>query len=468
MMSSCLCRCRWWPRMRANRYFLLFLMFSLVIGGLATRRGEIVTLAMPFLVYLGLALVFAPPGTFRPKKAKSEMEAFAAAGREDEPPAADGEGEPGGELSLSRTLSRSNIKPAQSIEQPLSLLNEGAALDEVLFSGGLPPGVLLVDGPAQACMPMDAGETTVIAQTLRARRGEYQFPPVKANINETFDLFSVQTDLTAETRLSVEPDGETLRPFILRPPQTRGFAGPVPARQGGRGTDFFGVREYQSGDSLRHVNWKASSRATRTLYTNIFEQQRIADVGIILDAREVVDLRNPEFGNLFEYSVRAAAALAEPILHAGNRLGLLIYGPGMESVFPGYGKVQQRRILRALARAGAGHNFALESLAHIPTRFFPAGSQIILISPLSPEDPPLVASLVMRGYGVLLISPNPLIYEQMSRAEARLPDDLAWRLATAERRSHFQRMQRAGVQVIDWDVSQPLASRLQVALRMRR
>lgn len=454
--------------MRANRYFLLFIMLGLVITGLGTRRGEIVALAMPLLVYLGLAFGFAPPAAFRSKKNQNVFEMEGAADRKEERPPEDGTDEPGEKLSLSRTLSRNNVKPGQSIEQPLTLKNDGAALDEVILSGGLPLGVSLEEGPILASMPLDAGETVVIAQTLQARRGEYQFPPAQVLLRETFDLFSVQTKLLAPARLSVEPEGEVLRPFILRPPQTRGFAGPVPARQGGRGTDFFGVREYQSGDSLRHINWKASNRAVRALYTNIFEQQRIADVGIILDAREQVDLRNPEFGHLFEYSVRAAAALAEPILHAGNRLGLLVYGPGMESVFPGYGKVQQRRILRALARAGAGHNFALESLAHIPTRFFPAGSQIILISPLAPEDPPLVAHLATLGYGVLVISPNPLIFENMTRSEAPLPNDLAWRLATTERRFHFQRMQRAGVRVIDWDVSQPLAPHLHLALRQNR
>lgn len=454
--------------MRANRYLLLFLMLGLVISGLATQRGEVVALAMPLLAYLGLAFGFAPPGAFRPPRDKNEFELAGPQDRKEKPRDEDGPEEPGGKLSLSRTLSRSNVHPAQLVEQPLELKNDGAALDEVLLATKLPPGVSLVEGPAQARMPLDSGESAVIAQTLRAQRGEYQFPPAQVVLNETFGLFSVQANLTAAARLSVEPEGEVLRPFILRPPQTRGFAGPVPARQGGRGTDFFGVREYQSGDSLRHVNWKASSRAVRALYTNIFEQQRIADVGIILDAREQVDLRNPEFGSLFEYSVRAAAALAEPILHSGNRLGLLVYGPGMESVFPGYGKVQQRRVLRALARAGAGHNYALESLAHIPTRFFPAGSQIILISPLSPEDPPLVAHLATLGYGVLVISPNPLIYENMTREEKPLPNDLAWRLAAAERRFHLQRMQRAGVTVVDWDVSQPLASRLHVALRLRR
>ena len=165
-------------------------------------------------------------------------------------------------------------------------------------------------------------------------------------------------------------------------------------------------------------------------------------------------------------AVRAAATLTGPILRSGNRLGMLVYGPGMESVFPGYGKVQQQRILRALARAGAGHNYALESLAHIPTRFFPSGSQIILISPLSPEDPPLVSNLAMLGYGVLVISPNPLIFVNVGKNGALLSqDDLAWRLATAERRFQIQSMQRAAVRVIDWDVRQSLAPLLQIALR---
>jgi uncharacterized protein (DUF58 family) len=194
----------------------------------------------------------------------------------------------------------------------------------------------------------------------------------------------------------------------------------------------------------------------------MFEQQRIADVGIILDAREHSGLRSAQ-GSLFEYSVRAAATLTAPILKAGNRLGLLVYGPGMESVFPGYGKVQQRRILHALSRAGTGHNYALESLAHLPTRFFPAGSQIILISSLQPEDPPQVAHLVSLGYGVLVISPDPLAFEN---PEAN-GSDLAWRLSQAERSFTLQRLERAGVRVLNWDVRQPLSPLLQIALRRR-
>ena len=451
--------------MRANRLQVLLVMFGLTLAGLALQRGELTALALPLLVYLGVAFWHAP--------ARLPSPPHTPAGARHRPDGGAG-GSEGGDgtlgpprFGLKRTLARQHVRPGQAVATILEIHNEGPVLDEVCVTSLLPGGVTLVQGAGRARLPSDSGETARLAQTLQARRGEYQFPGAVISANESLGLFGVNLEAPAPARLSVEPVGEALRPFIIRPPQTRGVAGPVPARQGGRGTDFFSVREYQPGDPLRQINWKASNRAPRAIYTNVFEQQRIADVGIILDAREQVDLRDAQLGSMFEYSVRVAVTLTEPILKAGNRLGLLVYGPGMESVFPGYGKVQQRRILRALTRAGAGHNFALESLAHLPTRFFPAGSQIILISPLQPEDPPLVANLVTLGYGVLLISPNPLIFENVGEKTdtMKTPDDLAWRLACAERRFQMQHLQRWGVQVIDWDVREPLAPLLHAALR---
>ncbi len=433
--------------MNARRLLLLFLIFAQILAALIFQRGDLVALALPLLVYLAVGYVFAPivPPVDEEK---------ATVERAIEP----------GEINLilKRSLSAQRVRTGQNIDLEMTVTNNGARFDEAFVSGGLPQGVGLVEGPSGAILAPAPGESTLVKQVIQARRGEYEFPLLSVVISETFGLFSAEQELRGSAHLVAEPFGESPRSITLRPPQTRGFAGPVLARQGGRGTDFFSVREYQPGDSLRQVNWKATSRAPRAIYTNMFEQQRIADVGIILDAREHSGLRG-SLGNLFEYSVRAAVTLTEPILKAGNRLGLLVYGPGMESVFPGYGKVQQRRILRALSRAGAGHNYALETLAHLPTRFFPAGSQIILISSLQPEDPPQVAHLVALGYGVLVISPDPLVFEAPDATEA----DLAWRLARAERAFSLQRLERAGVRVLNWDVRQPLAPLLQVALRRR-
>jgi uncharacterized protein (DUF58 family) len=449
--------------MRANRLLVLLVMFGLVLAGLALQRGDLAALALPFLVYVAVAYAYAPNGASLEKAVPGHKK-----GIEDNPSGSLPVETEGIRLSLRRSLAREHVRPAQGVRTRLTVENQGPALDELALWGGLPAGVAVKEGPELMRLSLSSAESVSLDQLLHARRGEYHFSGVSVEASETLGLFSTRVEPPARARLSVEPAGELLRSFNLRPPQTRGFAGPVPARQGGRGTDFFIVREYQPGDPLRQINWKASSRAERAMYTNVYEQQRIADVGIILDAREQVDQHSHELGNLFEYSVRAAVTLTEPILKMGNRLGLLVYGPGMESVFPGYGKRQQRRILRALTRAGAGHNFALESLAHLPVRFFPSGSQIILISPLLAEDPPLVANLRTLGYGVLLLSPNPLVFESGAPKDpddSGTPQQLAWRLANTERRFQLQRLQRCGVQVVDWDVREPLAPLLQLVLR---
>lgn len=432
--------------MKPERWLLLALTFFLALAGLATQQGALAALAMPLLAYLGVAEWFAPAAA-RPAPAEEAPE-----------PAA----ESSAPLRGRRIIERTHIRLGQLVATQIQLTNQGPLMEEVRLAAPLPAGIQVASGRLAGLLTLDPGESTRLDASLRARRGEFRFGSLYGEVSETLGLFSSPFEIALPGELAVEPEGEAIRSFVLRPPQTRGFAGPVPARTGGRGTDFFTVRQYQPGDSLRQVNWRASNRSAQSLYTNVFEQQRIADVGIILDAREQADLRGPQ-GSLFEHSVRAAVTLTAPILQAGNRLGLLVYGPGMESVFPGYGKVQQRRVLRALSRAGAGHNFALESLEHLPTRFFPSGSQIILISPLTPEDPPLVARLCALGYGVIVISPDALAFELAPQTID--PRDPALRLAQIERHIQLQRLQRAGVVVIDWDVRQPLAPLFYAAVR---
>jgi len=232
--------------------------------------------------------------------------------------------------------------------------------------------------------------------------------------------------------------------------------------------NFFGVREYQLGDPLRWINWRVAARHTESLFTNEFEQERIADVGLILDARQQSDVLSPD-GALFDHAIRATASLADVFLNAGNRVGLLIYGSGTERTFPGYGKVQRDRIMRALARARTGFNYALASLEYLPTRFFPARSQIVMISPLNPDDLPVLVRLRANGYQVMVISPDPIDFEAKSAdfrvlAGRRRMLELATRIARAERRLLLRELQRVSIQIVDWQVTQPLDQVIRVSL----
>jgi uncharacterized protein (DUF58 family) len=267
-------------------------------------------------------------------------------------------------------------------------------------------------------------------------------------------LFQSRSFFPTPGLVLVFPSVLTLQKFAIRPSQTRGFAGPIPARRGGSGVNFFGIREYQLGDPPRRINWRVSSRRDEELFTNEFEQEAIADVGIILDARSQTNEAN---GQVFEYSVMAASGLAEILLKQGHRVSMLSYGFGIARVYPGYGKVQQHRIMRLLAQVQPGMNYALESLHHLPTRLFSAHSQLIILSPLGEDDREPLVRLRAQGYSVLVISP----YIPTSPDEMTQPlGETVLRLVRIERTLLISRLKRAGVEVVDWDISHTLESAL--------
>jgi uncharacterized protein (DUF58 family) len=232
--------------------------------------------------------------------------------------------------------------------------------------------------------------------------------------------------------------------------RTHGFAGPIPSRKVGSGVNFLGIREYQTGDPLRRINWRVSARHTDEIFSNEFEQERIADIGIILDARQQSDVEVSS-GNLFEYAVQATASLADSFLADGNRVGLLIYGRGMESTFPGYGKIQRQRILQSLGRARTGSSYAFKSLENLPTRFFPTGSQIVLVSPLDRDDIPVLIQLRALGYEVMVVSPDSISFEARQYRQEKVAI-LATRIARLERAMLLRSLQRVGIAVVNWQV----------------
>jgi uncharacterized protein (DUF58 family) len=104
----------------------------------------------------------------------------------------------------------------------------------------------------------------------------------------------------------------------------------------------------------------------------------------------------------------------------------------------------------------------LENLDYLPTRFFPPRSQIILISPLSSTDLPVLVRLRAEGYSVLAVSPDPVSFE--AQVQSRDSDNaMGIRLARVERTLLLRSIQRVGVQVIDWQVDRPFNMAMQSA-----
>lgn len=417
--------------MRPPLFLIVAATFGCVVLGVATLSNHAVVLSIPLLAYL-FGAILEHPETIR--------------------------------LSVLREISPDYAPQGVPITVKLTLTNQGEALDEVAIRDILPEGVRHLDGQMARITCLEPGDAVELTYTVDAHRGFYDTYEVQVYVRDFMGFFEQPVLYRTSPRLVVHPRYPKLSRIKIRPPQTRGFAGPITARQGGTGIDFWSVREYQSGDSQRQINWRLTARSTNELYTNIFEQERVADVGLILDARLRV-YGAATTHSLFESAVHATAAFAEHFLSDGNRVSLLIYGSEMRRVFPGYGRVHQNRILTALSKANPGVNYALASLAYLPTRLFPARSQIVIVSPLVPEDIPFIVRLRARGYAVMVISPDPISYEAGIYQDSGTP---AYRLAFAEREFMLRQIRRSAVQVVNWQADRPLEVVVTQALAQQR
>ena len=404
---------------------LVVVIFGLLLGALVLQQGDLAWMSLPFLIYLGLGILLAP--------APDEIHLLAA-----------------------RTVEKtSGGQGKTSIEVNVAVTNRGAMLEHLSISDDPQPGVQPVDGRLSQSASLMPGESTKLGYTFQAERGSFAWKALHVTASDPFDLIEVRLALPAAAEVQALPEVKKIRPFPLRTKRTLTSPGSIPARRGGSGTNFWGIREYHPGDPLQRLDWRLTARHPRQFFTKEFEQEAMADIGLILDARGKTNL---QLGDdcLFEHSARAAASLAEVFLRQGNRVSLLVWGEPMVSLFPGYGKAQLNRILHALAQVTPNSDGSLNDLHFVPVQMFSSHSLILVISPLAANDSQLFPRLRAYGYQVMLISPDPLDY-----ARSQLPVDdagrMACRLTRLERQLEIARIRQLWIPVIDWSVNQPLS-----------
>jgi uncharacterized protein (DUF58 family) len=403
-----------------NRIVLLSaLAFGLILFGLGMTNSGFLVLALPLAVFVLTGLLY---------------------------------GTPHPQVTAERSLSARRVGVGLPVTVKVTLTNQGDKLEQVWSSDTLPPNLEKLSGQTNCLVSLEPGESTSFEYTVKARRGTYFIPAIHATTSDYLGLVRRSFSLGASGSIAVLPDIRRIPTIPIRPQHTLGFPGTIPARIGGPGLTFFGVREYQVGDSMHQVNWHASARHAHTLYSNDFEQERVADIGLILDCRGESYLAMAQ-QSMFEYAVSAAASLAQSFLENGNRVGLVQYGQYIAWTFPGYGKVQRERILAALAQARPGASL-IDHLEYLPVRFFPPHSQIILVSPIQNKDLEVLFNFRSRGYALLVISPNPVSFE-LSTLPDRTSMRLAGRIAQLERIVLLRQLQQAGIRVLDWDISVP-------------
>ncbi len=415
--------------MNKRTFPLIFSIAGLLLAALALKRGELAWLALPFLLYLGAGIWLSP----EPEKLHFNVE---------------------------RKVSKTNSASLAQIDILVRVRNLGKPIERLTLYDPLPEGIFLSSGQNQICTALDKGGEAVLEYSFQAGRGSFHWDCLRAAASDPLSIVEIPMDLPASGELVVQPISPRFSHLPLHPHSTLHSLGSIPARLAGSGIDFWGVREYHPGDSLRWLDWRLTARHPRQFFTKEFEQEEIADIGLILDARQKAYLRVGE-NDLFELAVQAAAGLAETFSRQGHRLSLLATSDVLTMIYPGYGKVQLNRILHCLARLKPGENNA--GMAGLPLRLFSSQALLLVISPYVHGDASLYPRLRAGGFQAVLISPDPfdLIEHSIKKGQSIR---LALRAARLDRLQDLHEVSQLGIPVINWQTSQPLYPLVRLAL----
>ena len=345
----------------------------------------------------------------------------------------------------------------------LTVTNTGTRpLHALQLVDGVPETVHVVSGTPRLGTALRRNETVEIGYAVEIIRGEHEWNPVRVIIgNRSGSRERTGTIDLPDSYQQSNPDLET------RAVPTRQLASPhvglKRADTGGSGTEFFGTREYRSGDPIKRIDWRRFAK-TGELSTIQFTEERAVTVVVLIDAREPSYCSHrPEGTHAVDRCVTAAAQIFASLLTQSDRVGIAIFGSDDVWFEPGTGNehlAKGRHLLAThpeLSREPPEQNpwAALlderreELLERRIERLYhrlKGDTQVICLSPCVDGYIETVAEfLEARDHPVTVISPDPTVRETPGHYLAAIVGEY-----------RFNRLTRLGIPVIDWEPDESL------------
>ncbi|MGA2796662.1 MAG: DUF58 domain-containing protein [Thermoguttaceae bacterium] len=212
-----------------------------------------------------------------------------------------------------------------------------------------------------------------------AQRGRYRLGPMRISTRFPFGLFSRKFTVGQSETIYVYPRlGRLTRRWLARHRQALAGADRRQRRPGPEG-DFYGVREWRSGDSLRLMHWRSSAR-TGKFVVRQFEQPHNRDAAILLDLWLPERPSDAQLDNVELAISFAATVLADLGRQGGGKVHLGVFdgkplclgGPASAALL--------QDMMKTLAVLAAQSQDRLPELIEHVLGEIASGTEIVLIS----------------------------------------------------------------------------------------
>jgi len=202
-------------------------------------------------------------------------------------------------------------------EIELLIRNEPARARAIRIGLLFPPEIVSEKDDLPVLLPQGSVASRVKWKCVPQKRGQYFIDRCYVEEASPLGFWAVRGQLKSRAELRVYPNLFDERKHVAALFLNRGHYGIHSQRAAGRGRDFEKLREYNHGDSLQDIHWKASAKRGR-LVTKIYQIERTQEVYVILDSS-----RLSARGGAIERYMTAALVLAVAAEMQGDLFGLV-------------------------------------------------------------------------------------------------------------------------------------------------
>ncbi|RFU64457.1 DUF58 domain-containing protein [Bacillus sp. V59.32b] len=200
-------------------------------------------------------------------------------------------------------------------------------------------------------------------------RGEHSFQEIRLKTGDFLGLFDKEAFFELPGRLLVYPAYKELSYRQLDNLFDQGRAGTANRLQR-ENSIVSGIREYQPGDQLSWINWKATARKN-DIMTKEFEEMKSHDIFLIVDESPAEE---------FEAMVTYAASFVHSISKKGIQIGFYRTGKSGEVLPVRGGALQRQKIFYNLAKAEANAFIPIEGIIEKHSAIVPSNAAMAIIT----------------------------------------------------------------------------------------
>jgi len=148
------------------------------------------------------------------------------------------------------------------------------------------------------------------------QRGQATVGPIELCLTSPAGLWQNYWLIDDTITVKTYPDFERLKQQSLNGVQNQPINGLKQMKKRGGGTEFHQLREFRQGDSIRQIDWQATSKRQK-LIAKEYQEEQNQHVVVMLDAGNQMNIET-EIGSHFDAALNALLMLSHTVLKQGD------------------------------------------------------------------------------------------------------------------------------------------------------